>query len=112
MIETMRDLKHHSKSGSHEKLTLERTASQILHHMEDKDSEDSLESTRARVLCEQLHPITLPTPSIMLPSTLLILYISERPSNLRRESSARRDKFCPDFLKKDRSRHRRTQSDE
>jgi hypothetical protein len=63
MIETMRDLKHHSKSGSHEKLTLERTASQILHHMEDKDSEDSLESTRARVLCEFPCPRFAKTPN-------------------------------------------------
>lgn len=31
-------------------ISLERTATQILHHIEDKDSEDSLESTRARVL--------------------------------------------------------------
>jgi hypothetical protein len=58
MIETFKDMKH-GKTGSHEKLTLERTASQILHHMEDKDSEDSLESTRARVLCE--------SPFILLP---------------------------------------------
>ncbi|KAH9876823.1 hypothetical protein IAQ61_002184 [Plenodomus lingam] len=49
MIESLRDLKH-EKSGSYEHLALERTASQILHHMEDKDSEDSLESTRTRVL--------------------------------------------------------------
>lgn len=45
----MKDLKH-GKSSSYENLALERTANQILHHMEDKDSEDSLESTRARVL--------------------------------------------------------------
>jgi hypothetical protein len=51
MIESIKDLKH-GKTSSYESLTLERTASQILHHMEDKDSEDSLESTRARVLCE------------------------------------------------------------
>jgi hypothetical protein len=51
MIESMKDLKH-GKTNSYEGLTLERTASQILHHMEDKDSEDSLESTRARVLCK------------------------------------------------------------
>jgi hypothetical protein len=51
MIESMKDLKH-GKTNSYEGLTLERTASQILHHMEDRDSEDSLESTRARVLCE------------------------------------------------------------
>jgi hypothetical protein len=51
MIESIKDLKH-GKTSSYEGLNLERTASQILHHMEDKDSEDSLESTRARVLCE------------------------------------------------------------
>jgi hypothetical protein len=50
MIETFKDMKH-GKSSSYENLALERTANQILHHMEDKDSEDSLESTRARVLC-------------------------------------------------------------
>ena len=49
MIESIKDMKH-SRSGSYENLALERTANQILHHMEDKDSEDSLESTRARVL--------------------------------------------------------------
>lgn len=57
MIETIKDMKHghhgHGRgSGSYENLTLERTANQILHQMEAKDSEDSLESTRARVLCE------------------------------------------------------------
>ncbi|KAF2748689.1 hypothetical protein M011DRAFT_399878 [Sporormia fimetaria CBS 119925] len=49
MMETLKDLKHAGKN-SYENLRLERTASQILHHMEDKDSEDTLESTRARVL--------------------------------------------------------------
>jgi hypothetical protein len=48
MIETIKDMKH--GKSSYESLRLERTASQILHHMEDKDSEDSLESTRLRVL--------------------------------------------------------------
>ncbi|KAF2002218.1 hypothetical protein P154DRAFT_431134 [Amniculicola lignicola CBS 123094] len=48
MIETLKDLKH--GKNSYESLNLERTASQILHHMEDKECEDSLESTRARVL--------------------------------------------------------------
>ncbi|CAN9079179.1 unnamed protein product [Alternaria alternata] len=47
MIETLKEMKH-GKSGSYESLALERTASQILHRMEDKDSEDSLESTRTR----------------------------------------------------------------
>ncbi|KAF1939952.1 hypothetical protein EJ02DRAFT_241588 [Clathrospora elynae] len=49
MIESLKDMKH-GKNNSYESLALERTASQILHRMEDKDSEDSLESTRARVL--------------------------------------------------------------
>ncbi|KAH6857262.1 hypothetical protein BKA58DRAFT_432468 [Alternaria rosae] len=49
MIETLKEMKH-GKSSSYESLALERTASQILHRMEDKDSEDSLESTRTRVL--------------------------------------------------------------
>ncbi|KAF2797337.1 hypothetical protein K505DRAFT_298625 [Melanomma pulvis-pyrius CBS 109.77] len=48
MIETLKDMKHGKPLYEHH--TLERTANQILHHMEDKDSEDSLESTRARVL--------------------------------------------------------------
>ncbi|KAF2125002.1 hypothetical protein P153DRAFT_379085 [Dothidotthia symphoricarpi CBS 119687] len=49
MIEALKDMKH-GKSSSYENLALERTATQILHRMEDKDSEDSLESTRGRVL--------------------------------------------------------------
>ena len=49
MIETLKEMKH-GKSGSYESLALERTASQILHRMEDKDSEDSLENMRTRVL--------------------------------------------------------------
>ncbi|KAF2188604.1 hypothetical protein K469DRAFT_565156, partial [Zopfia rhizophila CBS 207.26] len=48
IIETLRDVKR--GKDSYESLNLERTASQILHHMEVKDSEDSLESTRARML--------------------------------------------------------------
>ncbi|UPX20846.1 uncharacterized protein EKO05_0011063 [Ascochyta rabiei] len=48
MIESMRDMKH--RSNSHESLNLERTANKILHRMEDKASEDSLEGTRARIL--------------------------------------------------------------
>jgi hypothetical protein len=50
MIETFKDLKH--GKPQYEGPSLERTASQILHHIEVKDSEDSLESTRARVLGE------------------------------------------------------------
>jgi hypothetical protein len=49
MIETLKDMKH-GRSGSYENMALERTATQILHRIEDKDNEDSLESTRARVL--------------------------------------------------------------
>ncbi|KAF2111141.1 hypothetical protein BDV96DRAFT_187394 [Lophiotrema nucula] len=48
MIESIKDLKR--GKDSYENLALEKTANQILHHMEDKDSEDNLESTRARVL--------------------------------------------------------------
>lgn len=59
MIETFKDMKH-GKSSSYENLSLERTANQILHRMEDKDSEDSLESTRARVLCEPSLDPTVP----------------------------------------------------
>jgi hypothetical protein len=51
MIESFKDMKH-GKSSGYEGQSLERTASQILHHMKDKDNEDSLESTRARVLCK------------------------------------------------------------
>lgn len=52
MIETIKDMKHGKASYDHGHHTLERTANQILHHMEDKESEDSLESTRSRVLGE------------------------------------------------------------
>ncbi|OAL03449.1 hypothetical protein IQ06DRAFT_324125 [Phaeosphaeriaceae sp. SRC1lsM3a] len=48
MIESLKDMKH-GKSSSYEGMKLERTASQILHHMEYKDSEDSLE-TNARAI--------------------------------------------------------------
>lgn len=40
----------HGKSSSYDSLALERTASQILHRIEDKDSEYALESIRTRVL--------------------------------------------------------------
>ncbi|KAK3208981.1 hypothetical protein GRF29_69g377215 [Pseudopithomyces chartarum] len=51
MIEAYKDLKHgtHGKN-SYESLKLERTASQLLHRMQETASEDSLESTRARVM--------------------------------------------------------------
>ncbi|KAF2200212.1 hypothetical protein GQ43DRAFT_82708 [Delitschia confertaspora ATCC 74209] len=47
MIETLKDMK---RGKDKYEPSLEKTATQILHHIEDKDSEDSLESTRARVL--------------------------------------------------------------
>ncbi|KAF2729984.1 hypothetical protein EJ04DRAFT_587393 [Polyplosphaeria fusca] len=46
MIETIKDMKRGKET--YESLNLERTASQILHQMEDK--EDNLESTKQRVL--------------------------------------------------------------
>jgi hypothetical protein len=58
MIETFKDMKH---GKAYQSPTLERTASQILHHMEDKNSEDSLEATRARVLGK-------PSPSVLCES--------------------------------------------
>ncbi|KAF3041797.1 hypothetical protein E8E11_004950 [Didymella keratinophila] len=48
MIESLRDMKH--KSSSYENLEMERTANKILHRMEDKANEDSLDDTRARIL--------------------------------------------------------------
>lgn len=48
MLETLQGMKH--GKNSYESIQLEKTASQILHHMEDKDNEDSLESTRSRVI--------------------------------------------------------------
>jgi hypothetical protein len=102
MIETLKDMKH-GKSGSYESLALERTASQILHRMEDKDSEDSLESTRTRVLGVYLH-------SIVLFESGGLIYSSERARDIWTESLSRRDKFRSDFLKKNWSLHRRAQS--
>jgi hypothetical protein len=49
MIEAFKDMKH-GKSNSYDSLALERTASQILHRMEDKDSEYALENIRTRIL--------------------------------------------------------------
>jgi hypothetical protein len=48
MIESLRDMKH--KSSSYENLEMERTANKILHRMEDKANEDSLNGTRTRIL--------------------------------------------------------------
>ncbi|OCL05820.1 hypothetical protein AOQ84DRAFT_432894 [Glonium stellatum] len=48
MIEAFKDIKH--GGSSYNNIGLERTASQILHHIEDKDSEDSIDSCRRRVL--------------------------------------------------------------
>lgn len=51
MIETFKDLKHGTHGrNSYESLKLERTASQLIHRMQESASEDSLESTKARVL--------------------------------------------------------------
>lgn len=55
MIEAFKDIKH--GGSSYNNIGLERTASQILHHIEDKDSEDSIDSCRRRVLC---NPLTIP----------------------------------------------------
>ena len=53
MIETFKDMKHGRSGSQYENAHLERTASQILHHLDGiKEGEDSLESTRARVLGE------------------------------------------------------------
>lgn len=100
MIESLRDMKH--KSGSYESLEFERTANKILHRMEDKASEDSLEGTRARILGK----------SWLKAETGLLMLFSERSSDLRPESMSRRDKFRSNFLAKDWRRHRRTQSNE
>jgi hypothetical protein len=54
MLETIKDMKH-GKTSSHEPPNLERTATQILHHMEDKDEGDSLEAIKSRVLCKCTH---------------------------------------------------------
>lgn len=104
MIEAFKDMKH-GKSGSYESLALERTASQILHRMEDKDSEDSLESTRTRVL----GMLAALCPSVSIDSRILT-YHSQRARDLWTESMSRRDKFRTDFLKKNWGLHRRTQS--
>jgi hypothetical protein len=55
MLETIKDMKH-CKTSSHENLNLERTANQILHHMEDKDEGDSLEGIKSRVLGTYIDP--------------------------------------------------------
>jgi hypothetical protein len=54
MLETIKDMKH-GKTNNHEPPNLERTATQILHHMEDKDEGDSLEAIKSRVLCKCAH---------------------------------------------------------
>ncbi|KAJ4370934.1 hypothetical protein N0V86_008628 [Didymella sp. IMI 355093] len=48
MIESLRGMKH--KSSSYENLEMERAANKILHRMEDKANEGSLDGTRARIL--------------------------------------------------------------
>lgn len=64
MIETFKDMKH-GRSGSYENLALERTASQILHRMEDQSNGDSLESARARVLGSLQSLLSLHTTPII-----------------------------------------------
>lgn len=103
MIEAFKDMKH-GKSSSYDSLALERTASQILHRMEDKDSEYALESTRTRVLGTRVLYILLIWLKIQLTC------YSERARDIWAESMSRRDKFRSDFLKKNRSLHRRAQS--
>jgi hypothetical protein len=106
MIETLKDMKH-GKSGSYESLALERTASQILHRMQDKESEDSLESTRTRVLgMYSYDPVCRDCASG--PGRLTLH--SERARDLWTKSMSRSDKLRPDFLKKGGSLHRRAQS--
>lgn len=53
MIESLRDMKR--KSKSYENLEMERTANKILHRMEDKANEDSLDDTRTRILGTPSH---------------------------------------------------------
>lgn len=48
MIESLRDMTH--KSSSYESLDKERTANKLLHRMEDRVNEESLDATRARIL--------------------------------------------------------------
>jgi hypothetical protein len=48
MIETFKDMKH--GKNSYESLKLERKASQLIHQIQETASEDSLESTKTRVL--------------------------------------------------------------
>jgi|SRR5690242_8358137 len=100
MIESLRDIKH--KSGSYENLEMERTANKILHRMEDKVNEDSLDGTRARILGVYQS----------CPKSRLLTSLSERSNDLRSQPMSRRDKFRSNFLAKDRRCHSRTQSDE
>lgn len=48
MIETFKDMKH--GKSSYEGHKLERTASELIHRMQETASEDSLETTRSRIL--------------------------------------------------------------
>lgn len=50
MIETLKDITHAKGGTHHDSGHSERTATHSLHRMDMKESEDSLESTRARVL--------------------------------------------------------------
>ena len=99
MIETFESMKH-GKSSSYENAALSRTANQILHHMEDKDSEDNLESTRARVLGK-----SEPLPSMLWTRTNRLCG-SKRKSNLWPKSPPGRDLLRGNLFAKHRRRDR------
>lgn len=51
MIEAFKDLKNGHSGKSYNELGLEHSTSQILHHLEAKESDEALDSIRSRVLC-------------------------------------------------------------
>lgn len=58
MIETLKDITHVKTGAHHEGGHSAKPATHSLHRMDVKESEDSLESTRARVLCKFLGACT------------------------------------------------------
>lgn len=60
MIESLRDMTH--KSSSYENLDKERTANKLLHRMENRVNEESLDATRARILGMSHHGPMHQTP--------------------------------------------------
>ena len=100
MIESLRDMTH--KSSSYEDLYKERATNNLLHRMEDRVNEESLDATRARILGMSHHD----------PRHQKLILLSERSNDLRPESMSRRDKLRANFLAKDWRRHRRTQSND